>query len=131
MTDEMLPWGTVLDHPCPDCGSSMVLRDSKYGPFYGCSEYPNCKATHGAHKNTGKPLGIPANKKTKKARMRAHDSFDQLWKDKHMNRSEAYEWMQEAMELSEDEAHIGRFTEEQCDELELKVEEYLEEQDDK
>lgn len=129
--NDVLPLGTVLDHPCPDCGSSMVLRNSKYGFFYGCTEYPTCKAAHGAHKDTGKPLGIPADKKTKKARMRAHDAFDQLWKDKHMSRTQAYEWMQEAMEMSEDEAHIGRFTEEQCDELELKVEEYLEELDDR
>ena len=37
----------------------MVLRNSKYGLFYGCSTYPNCKASHGAHKD-GKPLGTPA-----------------------------------------------------------------------
>jgi len=126
---EMLPFGTVLGHPCPDCGSSMVLRDSKYGPFYGCVEFPKCKASHGAHKKTGEPLGTPADAKTKKARIRAHDVFDQLWKGQHMSRSEAYAWMQEAMDMSEDEAHIGNFTEEQCDELELKVEEFLEEKD--
>lgn len=128
-TNDVLPLGTKLDHPCPECGEPMVLRNSKYGLFYGCSSFPRCKATHGAHKD-GRPLGIPADKKTKKARMRAHDVFDQLWKDKHMSRPEAYEWMQEAMDMSEEEAHIGRFTEEQCDELELKVEEFLEEQDD-
>lgn len=129
--NDMLPLGTPLDHPCPECGSTMVLRDSKYGLFYGCSNYPKCKATHGAHKKTGKPLGLPADKKTKKARMRAHDAFDQLWKDKHMSRSAAYQWMQEAMEMSEDEAHIGRFTEDQCDKLEVLVEEHLEELDNK
>jgi len=35
---------------CPKCGSPMVLRVAKRGPnpggkFYGCSRYPNCKAT--------------------------------------------------------------------------------------
>lgn len=35
---------------CPKCGSLMVLRTAKRGPnaggkFYGCSRYPNCKAT--------------------------------------------------------------------------------------
>lgn len=108
----------------------MVLRNSKYGPFYGCVEYPKCKAAHGAHKDTGKPLGTPADKKTKKARIHAHDAFDQLWKDKHMSRSEAYEWMQEAMGMMEDEAHIGCFDIDQCGELVLKVEEYLEEAED-
>lgn len=128
--DEPLPIGTKLDHPCPECGGAMVLRNSKYGLFYGCFTFPKCKATHGAHKD-GKPLGIPADKKTKKARMDAHEVFDQLWKGKHMSRGDAYEWMQEAMEMSEEEAHIGRFNIDQCEELALKVEDYLEEQEDK
>lgn len=106
----------------------MVLRQSKYGLFYGCVEFPNCKAAHGAHPD-GKPLGTPADQATKKARIRAHDSFDQLWKDKHMTRGEAYVWMQEAMDMTEDEAHIGKFTSDQCDELEVLVDAYLEEKD--
>jgi len=126
-----LPLGTVLDHPCPECGEPMVLRDSKFGLFYGCTAFPRCKASHGAHKKTGEPLGTPADGPTKKARIRAHDSFDQLWKGKHMDRGEAYEWMQEAMGLSADEAHIGKFTIDQCDELEVLVDAYLEEQEDK
>ena len=27
---------------CPECGCSLVKRDGKYGPFYGCSNYPKC-----------------------------------------------------------------------------------------
>lgn len=27
---------------CPDCGNSMVLRNSKNGVFYGCSTFPKC-----------------------------------------------------------------------------------------
>jgi ssDNA-binding Zn-finger/Zn-ribbon topoisomerase 1 len=127
--NDVLPIGTKLDHPCPECGEFMILRESKYGLFYGCTGFPECVAAHGAHKD-GRPLGTPADKKTKQARIRAHDVFDQLWKDRHMSRNAAYEWMQDAMGLSEDEAHIGKFTEEQCDELELKVGEFLEEQDD-
>ena len=128
---DLLPIGTVLDHPCPECGEPMVLRDSKYGLFYGCSDFPRCKASHGAHKKTGQPLGTPADGPTKKARIRAHDAFDQLWKGKHMDRGDAYMWMQEAMEMPADDAHIGKFTTEQCDQLELLVDEYLEEKDDK
>ncbi|MCA8938306.1 MAG: topoisomerase DNA-binding C4 zinc finger domain-containing protein, partial [Planctomycetes bacterium] len=29
---------------CPMCASAMVLRRSAHGPFWGCSNYPNCKA---------------------------------------------------------------------------------------
>jgi DNA topoisomerase-1 len=30
---------------CEKCGSSMILRDSKRGPFLGCSSFPKCRAT--------------------------------------------------------------------------------------
>jgi len=30
---------------CPRCNSELVLRHGKYGGFYGCSNYPNCKYT--------------------------------------------------------------------------------------
>ena len=30
---------------CPRCGGELVLRNGKYGQFYGCSNYPRCKYT--------------------------------------------------------------------------------------
>ncbi len=30
-------------HACPNCGKPMILRQSKRGPFLGCSGYPKCK----------------------------------------------------------------------------------------
>lgn len=27
---------------CPRCGGELVLRNGKYGQFYGCSNYPKC-----------------------------------------------------------------------------------------
>lgn len=30
---------------CPKCGKKLVLRNGKYGSFWGCSNYPNCKFT--------------------------------------------------------------------------------------
>ena len=39
---------------CPECGASMVLRNGKNGPFWGCSKYPKCKAT--ADDKDGKPV---------------------------------------------------------------------------
>lgn len=120
MTDSTLPLGTVLEHPCAECGAPMELRSSKFGLFYGCTRYPECQGKHGAHKN-GQPLGIPADKETKRARMDAHETFDTLWKGGQMSRSFAYQWMQEQMGLSSEEAHIGRFTIEQCRLLQEKV----------
>ena len=28
---------------CPQCGGALVLRHSRYGNFYGCSNYPRCR----------------------------------------------------------------------------------------
>lgn len=30
---------------CPYCGGHLVKRTGKYGPFYGCSNYPKCRFT--------------------------------------------------------------------------------------
>ncbi len=30
---------------CPKCQGAMVSRKSKFGPFYGCSNYPKCTQT--------------------------------------------------------------------------------------
>lgn len=119
--------GTPLEHPCPECGARMVLRDSRFGLFYGCVSYPRCKATHGAHKATGRPLGIPADGPTKLERMATHDLFDRLWKGDapRFRRHEAYAWMAARMDLEKDEAHIGRFGVEQCQRLRALVVEHF------
>lgn len=112
-----LPIGTKLKHPCPECGSDMTLRTSKYGLFYGCVTFPKCHASHGAHKETGLPLGTPADKETKQWRIKAHDAFDTLWKDGKMKRTAAYQWMRTAMKLRKSEAHIGMFDIDKCKQL--------------
>ena len=33
----------VANCKCPRCGGNLVLRKGKYGQFYGCSNYPQCK----------------------------------------------------------------------------------------
>ena len=30
---------------CPQCGGNLSIKKGKYGKFYGCSNYPNCKYT--------------------------------------------------------------------------------------
>ena len=34
---------------CPRCGGLLVLRNGKYGSFYGCSNYPNCTFKYTSH----------------------------------------------------------------------------------
>ena len=116
-----------IDLPCPQCGGIMKLRMStKFKSlFYGCQNYPQCDATHGAHRD-GSPRGTPGDKATRKARIRAHCVFDRLWqavegRDPIMSRPQAYTWLRKAMNLSPDEGHIANFTVEQCDRLQVLV----------
>ncbi|MCR5827564.1 MAG: topoisomerase DNA-binding C4 zinc finger domain-containing protein [Bacteroidales bacterium] len=32
----------VASGKCPRCGGSLVIRNGRYGQFYGCSNYPQC-----------------------------------------------------------------------------------------
>lgn len=33
------------DPLCPTCSSLMLFREGKFGDFWGCSKYPDCKGT--------------------------------------------------------------------------------------
>lgn len=121
--------GERKDLVCPDCGSPMRLRPSRFGLFYGCTAYPDCKGTHGAHPD-GAPLGVPASQTVKQARISAHAAFDELWKyADHLEcydpeddaarekirraaRGRAYRWL--ASEMGRENVHIGELGEEDC-----------------
>ena len=34
-----------VQEKCPRCGGELVKRNGRYGPFYGCSNYPGCRYT--------------------------------------------------------------------------------------
>ncbi len=103
---------------CPDCGALMMLRPGRFGPFYACvrRDQTGCPGAHGAHPD-GRPMGTPANAATRQARIKAHAAFDQLWKSGEMTRRQAYWWLQQSMEMTTLQAHIGKFTLEQCERL--------------
>ncbi|MBR4344023.1 MAG: topoisomerase DNA-binding C4 zinc finger domain-containing protein [Lachnospiraceae bacterium] len=37
---------------CPRCGSPLKLRSGKFGKFWGCTSYPNCRYTKDAEENS-------------------------------------------------------------------------------
>ena len=43
---------------CPNCGSPLVVRRSRYGEFIGCSNYPECKYIKPLEENKPKDTGI-------------------------------------------------------------------------
>lgn len=103
--------GVTCD-PCPDCGARMVLRDSRFGLFWGCSRWPACNGKHGAHPD-GRPLGKPATLAVRQARMAAHAAFDPIWLGGAMRRPEAYRWLTRAMGRQR-QVHIGELGLEEC-----------------
>ncbi len=109
-----LPYGRRLEGECPECGADMILRPSRFGPFYGCERYPGCGATHGAHKANGEPLGKPANKETKLARMAAPAAFDPVWKEHGAPRGAAYGWLAGRLGIPTERCHVGEFDKETC-----------------
>jgi len=120
---DFIPFPAARDDvKCGECGRAMVVRANKDGrPFYGCFYFPECRGTHGAHPD-GRPLGIPADKATRKARIEAHRYFDMLWQPQdgqkaRMTRPKAYAWMRKMMSLTETEAHFGKFNLAQCERL--------------
>lgn len=114
MSKPKLDLGTILSHPCPECGGKMALKDSRYGLFYGCTRWPWCESTHGAHRSSGEPLGVPVDKETKGWRIRAHDAFDRLWKDGSVRRKKCYADLAEFMGIKKKQCHIGSFDISQC-----------------
>ena len=106
---------------CPECGAPLKLKKSKYGVDYACTrrDTDGCKGSHGAHPD-GTPLGVPADQRTKRLRMVAHNAFDPLWKGERASfasRGEAYLWMQITMGMNKHEAHISRFGRDDCKKL--------------
>jgi ssDNA-binding Zn-finger/Zn-ribbon topoisomerase 1 len=120
---EMPPGVTLNGHelsvPCPECGSALTLKPSKYGSFYGCVRWKEtkCCGAVGCHPGTNIPLGMPAKKEVRQLRIKAHKEFDELWMTCRMTRRAAYKWMQEKLGIPKAEAHIGQFNGEQCQKL--------------
>lgn len=118
---------------CSHCNREAILTDGQviyphredlWHKFFWKCPSRDCGAYVGCHPNTSKALGTPANEQLRKARSRAHASFDPLWKDNGNDRArrvEEYEWLMDQMGLDRDSCHIGMMTIEQCERVVLAV----------
>jgi DNA topoisomerase-1 len=43
LNGEVRPDPETLDENCPECGKSLQRKVGRYGPFVGCSGYPDCR----------------------------------------------------------------------------------------
>lgn len=91
------------------------LHDKK---IYRCLP---CGAWVGCHPGTDVPLGRLANAQLRRARVKAHDAFDPLWRKKRAwdeppfrSRSEAYAWLGSRLGLKKADCHIGMFDLDTC-----------------
>jgi DNA topoisomerase I len=48
--EELQPDDSV---PCPECGKGTIRRQGRYGPFYGCQDYPHCKGIVNVERRIG------------------------------------------------------------------------------
>ena len=110
---------------CPYCGRMAVLKSAAfvYGDkaieeyVYVCSGYPNCDSYVGVHRGSLKPKGTLANGDLRNMRIQAHKLFSQFWANGIMTKKQAYHWIQDRFALTEDQAHIGNFSEYMCGQL--------------
>jgi len=46
----------LTDEKCPECGAAMAMKRGRFGRFFACTRYPDCKGTKSI------PLGVPCPK---------------------------------------------------------------------
>lgn len=104
--------------PCPGCGGRLFpSQPPKYPrPVFRCQNFPACDMMVGSDGN-GQPLGTPADKLTRHARIRAHHAFDTYRNKRRWERKEAYRWLQEQMRLTPQRCHIAMFNIDQCNQV--------------
>lgn len=110
---------------CPYCRAPAVRRhgrdlfgDMAVDPdavYYVCARFPICDAYVKAHKKSSLPMGVLADPALRRKRIQAHYAFDRLWKEGPLTKKQAYRWLQSALGLPEDQAHIACFSRYQCD----------------
>ena len=110
---------------CPYCGRTAVLKPASfvYGDkaieehVYVCTGYPECNSYVGVHRGTLKPKGTLANGGLRNLRIQTHKLFSQFWENGIMTKKQAYRWIQYRFALTENQAHIGSFSEYMCSQL--------------
>lgn len=108
LSDDQIRATNAAETPaCPDCDAKMILRRSRFGLFYGCSNYPSCQGTHGAHPN-GVPLGVPAGEKVKKLRHRAHELLEAKF-----GRKGYFRFLRKTLNVNPEKAHVAMLDERQ------------------
>ena len=118
---------TRLNVKCPYCNARAVRRPARdiigsaardYDAYlWVCSRYPACNSYVSAHKKSGLPMGVLADPSLRRKRIQAHRAFNQLWQQGPFTKQQAYRWLQGALGLDEEQAHIAQFSHCMCDKV--------------
>lgn len=115
---------------CPYCGAQAQLFTSSarfyqgrdFGPVWACLP---CEAWVGCHPRTTTPLGRLADRELRRAKIRAHDAFDALWRAKQAReqiskgaaRRAGYRWLAEQLQIDPAECHVGMMDVDRCEQV--------------
>lgn len=115
---------------CNGTSVSLVENSEIYnGRSYGAWPYAylcrDCRAYIGLHPDTDLPLGTLADKPLREARNRCKRPFEQIWRDGHMPRPEAYAWLALQLGLSAEHCHFGLFDIDRCEQARQVCEQFL------
>jgi len=86
---------------CPKCGAHAKGNRTDFGIEHRCC---------GLRSRNFKPLVTEG---TLKARMLAHEAFDQIWGHGYMTRPEAYAWLASKMGMKKRRCHMAMMTEDE------------------
>lgn len=107
--------GSVPKPACPYCEREAELingvdlygeRGDASSRYWRCRP---CAAWVGCHAGTETPFGSLADAGLRMQRRALHERFDRYWKQGRIDRNVAYKWLADAMLLSKDDCHIGKF----------------------
>lgn len=90
------------------------LYKKKFWQCAPCEAYVGCHEAGRGYGDGTRPLGRLANAELRQAKMAVHEMFDDIWKEGHMRRPEAYAWLADKMGIAVENCHVGMFTVEQC-----------------
>ncbi|WP_374051037.1 zinc-finger-containing protein [Xenorhabdus taiwanensis] len=107
---------------CRYCGRHVMIEhhlnvfkrihDSRWPWLYHCW---TCGARVSIHPGTDIPMGSLADKKTRRARASAHRYFDDVVRNRNLERTEAYQWLASQLEISPSQCHFGWFDTDMCE----------------
>lgn len=123
-----MPTCVSTELACPLCGSFAVLRtgrdvyphvdDHRDKRFWVCPDR-TCDTMVGCHPRSDVPLGTLADKRTRRARGRAHAALDPIWRARQARgewdaRTRVYEWLAGKLGIDPRQCHIGMMNIDMC-----------------